>query len=447
MAIPLPSQAATAASEATDHDRELFPPLYTSDVLACQFSTWYPRFKRMAPKATIIRPLPEDEHLIDFLEADGLFLPEGSGPMGISELSDSDSGEEEEEAGDEEAPPVFSFPRLDAEIRSALEKYDGAVFPKLNWSSPQDAAWMLPGQNMKCQTPADVYLLLKSSDFISHDLDHAFEDCVDWPAPSSASIPAQVSDPGVAQAADDLARVDLSAPDCSATAATDTDLQLSRSLPTARARPYEFELVLKKWFDMPKSQEWRCFVRQDRLLGISQRDTTLYDFLQPEQAQQEICSLITKFWETSIRDDAPLSDYILDVYITRDRSRVFVIDFNPFAARTDPLLFSYPELHDLFLSSLPAPTSASSTATEPHRPELRVVTPSSNPASQSAVPRYAHNRYPKDVVDMSEGQSIAEFAKEWMSKVGEAAGFGEGGLAADGQSEDTEAGEKERVGR
>ena len=155
MAIPL-----AVNTEARDRDRDrdsVFPPLYTADVLACQFSSWYPRFRRIAPKATTVRPLPEDEHLIDFLEADGLFLPEGSGPMGsvqspsrcrlpslfaddamlairISELSDSES--EEEEADDDEQP-VFSFPRLDAEIRSALEKYDGAVFPKLNWSSPQ----------------------------------------------------------------------------------------------------------------------------------------------------------------------------------------------------------------------------------------------------------------------------------------------------------------------
>ncbi|KWU47261.1 D123-domain-containing protein, partial [Rhodotorula sp. JG-1b] len=351
----------------------VFPPLYTADVLACQFSSWYPRFRRIAPKATTVRPLPEDEHLIDFLEADGLFLPEGSGPMGsvqISELSDSES--EEEEADDDEQP-VFSFPRLDAEIRSALEKYDGAVFPKLNWSSPQDAAWMLPGQNLKCQTPADVYLLLKSSDFISHDLDHAFEDCVDF-SPSTGT--------------------------------------------TTSTRPFEFELVLKKWFDMPKSQEWRCFVRQDRLLGISQRDTTLYDFLQPEQARTEIRDLIRHFWEDSIRDHAPLHNYVLDVYITRDQSRVFVIDFNPYGPRTDPLLFSYPELHHLFLLAS-APSSASSTdatsttTTETAQPELRVVTPAINPAAQSAVPRYAHNRYPKDVVDMSEGQSIAEFAKQW----------------------------------
>lgn len=73
---PIKQPGGAASSDA------VFPPLLKSDVLACQFSHWYPRFRRCAPKATVIRPLPEDEPLVDFLEADGLFLPEGSGPMG-----------------------------------------------------------------------------------------------------------------------------------------------------------------------------------------------------------------------------------------------------------------------------------------------------------------------------------------------------------------------------
>ena len=36
--------------------------------------------------------------------------------------------------------------------------------------SLQDAYWVLPGNTLKCSSPADVYLLLKSSDFIHHDL-------------------------------------------------------------------------------------------------------------------------------------------------------------------------------------------------------------------------------------------------------------------------------------
>ena len=36
--------------------------------------------------------------------------------------------------------------------------------------SAQDAAWVNGGNTLQCSSPADVYLLLKSSDFIQHDL-------------------------------------------------------------------------------------------------------------------------------------------------------------------------------------------------------------------------------------------------------------------------------------
>lgn len=40
--------------------------------------------------------------------------------------------------------------------------------------------------------------------------------------------------------------------------------------------------------------------------------------------------------------------------------------------------------------------------------------------SAGAMPRYSHNRYPKDVVELSEGQSVAEFAKVWGEKLKDA---------------------------
>lgn len=375
----------------------VFPPLHKSDVLACQFSSWYPRFKRHAPKATIIKPIPHEEELLEYLESDGLFLPEGSGPNGISELSDSDSDEERGDTSssgsdsDDEPAKQFSFPQLDAEIRSVLSRYDGAVFPKLNWSSPQDAAWMIPGQNLKCQNPADVYLLLKSSDFISHDLDHAFDDCDD---DDSASLSPNLNESVAALNIDD---------------STPVPSALSNQQPP----PFSFELVLKKWFDMPKSQEWRCFVRDRQLIGISQRDTTFYDFLQGEPAKQQIREQIYNFWDETVRTEFPSTDYTLDVYLTRDQSRTFIIDLNPYSPSTDPLLFTYLEL-----ASLTRPASASSPPPPHTSIELRVVDAS---GSARALPRYSHNRYPKDVVELSEGQSVAEFAKVWGEKLKDAA--------------------------
>lgn len=90
--------------------------------------------------------------------------------------------------------------------------------------SLQDASWILPASSpLKCTSPSDVYLLLKSSDFISHDIseEHVFDGCE-----------------------------------------TETESQHSE-MP-----PYELELVLRKWYAVDRSRELRCFVRQNVLLGI-----------------------------------------------------------------------------------------------------------------------------------------------------------------------------------
>jgi len=50
-----------------------------------------------------------------------------------SELSDDD---EEETVEDGDQAPKFAFPELDAKIRECIKDY-GAVFPKLNFSSPR----------------------------------------------------------------------------------------------------------------------------------------------------------------------------------------------------------------------------------------------------------------------------------------------------------------------
>lgn len=130
----------------------------------------------------------------------------------------------------------------------------------------------------------------------------------------------------------------------------------------------------------------------------------------------------------------------MDVYLTRDNSRVFLIDLNPYSPSTDPLLFSYEQLAALLLSSS-SPSSSSSPAS-PSLPILRLITSPSQ--SASSMPRYSHNRYPKDVVELSEGQSVAEFAKEWMGRVAEAAVDGGGDEEAEEQQERKV---EERVGR
>lgn len=72
---------------------------------------------------------------------------------------------------------------------------------------------------MKCTLPSEVYMLLKSSDFVLHDVskETVFESCLPDDAISSLK--------------------------------------------------YDLELVLRKWYSMDPSREFRCFVRGGRLLG------------------------------------------------------------------------------------------------------------------------------------------------------------------------------------
>lgn len=82
---------------------------------------------------------------------------------------------------------------------------------------------------------------------------------------------------------------------------------------------------------------------------------------------------------------------------------MFLIDFNSYSLHTDTVLFDWSELQSI--------RSGIS------QPIFRVVE-SEAEASQS-MPRYSHNRYPKDVVGLSDGTSIADFAKNWREALDE----------------------------
>ncbi|KAG8944066.1 hypothetical protein FRC04_002206 [Tulasnella sp. 424] len=293
-----------------------FPPLTKATVLAFQTSSWLDVFSSVTIKTSIIRPLPADFR--QYLESDGITIPEGSENLAAqSSLSDDESEQGSEEASDNSEPPAkYSFPELDAQIRLIMAAYGGAVFPKLNWTAPKDAAWMLnPSSPLKCTSPSDVYLYLKSSDFIGHDLDPemVFDGCVD------AGDPEEV--------------------------------------------PYELELVLKKWYPIDRSREMRCFVRDDNLIDV------------------------------------------FDILLTRSLESAHLIDFNPYAPRTDALLFTYEELHVLGSSPLAS------------LPELRVIPSSSHPMASRNAPAHQHNMVPREALELSHGRDIQEFHAEWMEQV------------------------------
>ncbi|KAI6151591.1 D123-domain-containing protein [Pisolithus tinctorius] len=340
---------------------DIFPPLTPDYILAFQFSNWYPSFIRASPKSTIIRPLGKDfKH---YLESDSIFVPDGSEDVVVESTISDDDDDDDEYEDTAIVGEHFSFPELDERIRSVIREYK-AVFPKLNFSSPKDASWVLPASSpLKCTSPVDVYLLLKSSDFIAHDLsiESVFDGCK----------------------IDDL-------PD------------------------YELELVLRKWYSVDHSREVRCFVRNDVLVGISQRDTNFYDFMINPEVQNTIKTTVYNLWQEIVRPNWTFSrkDYIFDFLLTRDLSSGHIIDFNPYAPRTDPLLFAYEELHEV-LSRANQGASASRT----FLPDLRVIDSLLHPAATRNMPAYQHNRMPIEALTLSEDRNIVEFGEIWQEEV------------------------------
>ncbi|WFD27026.1 hypothetical protein MNAN1_002020 [Malassezia nana] len=265
----------------------------THSLLATQYGVWHPKIRQHTPKAVVLDVEEIEPAFVQWLDEDGLALSDANDQRAPQRtVLNDDDAEVLSEPSDEEEQGAH-FPALSARIAEVLREF-GTVFPKLNWSAPQDAAWMMPGHTIQCQTPNDVFLLLKSSDFAMKDL------------------------------------VQL------------RELQAACEREGRPERP-RLQLVLKKWFDMPRSHEFRCFVRDGRLVGACQRDVTFYEHLQDPDVQSTIQRLLTECYHTHIAPHAPL-DIVWDAYLTRRLDRAFVLDLNPWLPRTDPLLWTFDEL-------------------------------------------------------------------------------------------------------
>ncbi|KAF6131102.1 hypothetical protein HJG60_007998 [Phyllostomus discolor] len=138
-------------------------------VLHCQFSAWYPLFRSLTIKSVIL-PLPQN--VKDYLLDDGTLVVSGrEDPPTHSQPDSDDEGEEIQWSDDENTATLTApeFPEFTTTVQEAINSLGGSVFPKLNWSAPRDAYWIAMNSSLKCKTLSDIFLLFKSSDFITRD--------------------------------------------------------------------------------------------------------------------------------------------------------------------------------------------------------------------------------------------------------------------------------------
>ncbi|XP_008703662.1 cell division cycle protein 123 homolog [Ursus maritimus] len=312
-------------------------------VLHCQFSAWYPLFRSLTIKSVIL-PLPQN--VKDYLLDDGTLVVSGRDDPPTHSQPDSDDEAEEIQWSDDENTATLTapeFPEFTTKVQEAINSLGGSVFPKLNWSAPRDAYWIAMNSSLKCKTLSDIFLLFKSSDFITRDFTQPFIHCTD-----------DSPDPCI-----------------------------------------EYELVLRKWCELIPGAEFRCFVKESKLIGISQRDyTQYYDHISKQK--DEICRCIQDFFRKHIQYKFLDEDFVFDIY--RDsRGKVWLIDFNPFGEVTDSLLFTWEEL--ISGRNLKGDFSEGD-ALEQDSPAFRCT----NSEVTVQPSPYLSYRLPKDFVDLSTGE-------------------------------------------
>ncbi|KAF6371508.1 cell division cycle 123 [Rhinolophus ferrumequinum] len=148
-------------------------------VLHCQFSAWYPLFRSLTIKSVIL-PLPQN--VKDYLLDDGTLVVSGREDPPTRSQPDSDDEAEEIQWSDDENTATLTapeFPEFTTKVQEAINSLGGSVFPKLNWSAPRDAYWIAMNSSLKCKTLSDIFLLFKSSDFITRDFTQPFVHCTD----------------------------------------------------------------------------------------------------------------------------------------------------------------------------------------------------------------------------------------------------------------------------
>lgn len=167
---------------------------------------------------------------------------------------------------------------VESSIAEAIEQLGGAVCPKLDNVCPIDATWVNFDHSLKCTTVEDVLTMLKSSERV-------------------------------------LATIDGSKP---------------------------AELVLRKWINIDPRMQFRLFVRDKNLIGVSHRGPDVAVQFDDNQAD-DIVREVNTWFVTNIRPIFHFAnDYVLDIYLQRP-DRIRLIDISLWRC-ADALLFTWDEL-------------------------------------------------------------------------------------------------------
>ncbi|KAL6933232.1 related to Cell division cycle protein 123 [Hanseniaspora guilliermondii] len=337
-----------------------FPALTKNHIDSCKYTNWYEKLQnksleKYTIKSHILKNLPQT--FILFLLEDGIKLKTNTentfydDNQDFSDWSSSDNDTSTDEDSIKFIDPKNEFPEVEDFINDCFNTKSQKLTPRLNWSAPKDAVWILPYNNtMLTYTSEDVYLMLKSSNYIMHDLLYPYDD-------------------------------------------------LKEKCETEKVN---YDLILREWIEnFNPSLEFRVFVMHGKIIGISQRDIrTEYIYL--HEIKDEIRSTVDNFFEEifikNYFEECSIEEQnlVLDLYVDIKTQNLKVIDINPFTRSTEPLLFTWNEL----------------LTQEPHKKmyEFRLGENNTKMSSRD----HSENQVPLEIFDASlDPEKLRELTYEW----------------------------------
>lgn len=106
----------------------------------------------------------------------------------------------------------------------------------------------------------------------------------------------------------------------------------------AKANNYLPYIMLRKWIDINPWREFRCFIKNKELVGISQYFYKEY-YPEIEKNKDNIIEVIKDKVQT-IKHLLPMDTIIAD-FIYNDNKTATIVEFNPYDILTDPCLFNW----------------------------------------------------------------------------------------------------------
>lgn len=263
-------------------------------------STWAPFFRGETPRSQFISLSPE---ILSSLVS-GTLVPPGVSVPSLQEDTWYDGTPVEEDVAELSGQTDRTYAQLELQhlcqtINTSISELGGAVAPKLDAVAPTDAIWVSFHQSLRCESGAEVLTLIAASERVMNVVHN--HGC-------------QV-------------------------------------------------LALRAWIpDIEDMMQFRVFVKDARIIAISQRNTAVRSSL-VDTDMDRIVITVSRQFQSSARDSfartfiaahgvdndrqANSGDerdrYVYDVFLDRGW-RSWILDFAQWGHPTDPLLYSWDEL-------------------------------------------------------------------------------------------------------